>query len=156
VGVVLFEALTGVPVFEGSPITILETKEHGPVPGPCGAVPTTPLALDALVRALLDPDPDRRPDAGGIRAALLDPSARLGRAGEAAPVAVFVGRDREVSTVAGWLARASASGPLVAEIVGPSGIGKSALLRHVALRAGNALVLASACHPGETMPYKAL
>ena len=155
-GGVLFEVLTGMPAFSGTPVGMLRVKERGPVPGPCDLAPATSAGLDALVRALLDPDPTRRPDGRSIRSALeggaVAPMARTWRHRDA-----FVGRATELATLAEWLREVSPGHPRVGHVVGPSGIGKSALLRSFGERAAaTALVLSGRCHAHETVPYKAL
>jgi eukaryotic-like serine/threonine-protein kinase len=154
-GVVMFEALSGVRGFEGSPVAVLRMKEHGPLPSPGEVIPSTKGGVfDALVRALLDPDPGRRQGAAAIRAALAGRHASATPAPLRVPDEVFVGRDAELRTLAGWL-DSVARQALVAHVVGPSGIGKTALLRRFLQRA-TVLVLASRCHPQEKVPYKAL
>ena len=62
VGCVLHEALTGRPPYPGTLVTALAAKEAGPPPLP----PQTAPDLAGLVRALLDPDPTRRPGPAGV------------------------------------------------------------------------------------------
>ena len=156
IGVILFETLTGVSPFAGSPATILSAKERWPTPTPRALVPATNPALDALVGALLDPDPACRPGADGIRAALAgySPVARAVSARQ--PADVFVGRERELDALGEWLGALASGRSFVAHIVGPSGIGKTALLRRFRERARSAIVLASRCNPQEIVPYRAL
>jgi len=155
-GGVLFEVLTGTPAFSGTPVSVLRVKERGPVPGPRDLAPATSAGLDALVRALLDPDPTRRPDGGSIRSVLaggsVAPAGRSWRHRDA-----FVGRSAELATLGEWLRAVSPGSPRVGHVVGPSGIGKSALLRSFGeYAAATALVLSGRCHAHETVPYKAL
>lgn len=156
VGVLVFEALTGVLPFEGAPATILWAKEQHPVPSPRALAPGTPAAFDALVTALIDPDPTARAGGDAIRAALAGRAPTVARRATSRPADVFVGRERELQTLADWLACLALDRPFVGHIVGPSGMGKTALLAHFRERAGPALVLASRCSPQEVVPYRAL
>ena len=156
IGVILLEALTGVAPFEGLPATILWAKERRPSLRPRALVPATSSALDALVGALLDPDPGSRPGADGIQAALAGGGPVVRAARVRRPADVFVGREREVETLAEWLGGLAPDRPFVAHAVGPSGIGKTALLRRFRERAGSAIVLSSRCNPREIVPYRAL
>lgn len=164
VGVVLFEVLTGASPFAEARLDFVRTKGR-PLATPPGArVPGIPETLDALVSALMHPDPARRPGAAEIRGAL----ARSTGAGappsvtSARPHAArtpFVGRHAEIDKLAALHRSACSGAAAVAYVSGPSGIGKSELARtflaSVEQRA-QALVLRARCHPLESVAFRAL
>ncbi len=117
-----------------------------------------PSRLADLIQGLLDPDPRRRFGApqvagwlGQIRPA--QPSFRTSQA-----IAVgLVGRARELAHLRSWLEVAGRT-PVAVRLAGPSGIGKSALLRHFlqqAVTTDQVVALAGRCHPMVTLPFKA-
>ncbi len=163
VGGIVYELLTGRSAFGGSVRTMQVDKGAGARPEPIAQEGTDPL-LAALAIDLLDPEPPARPSARAVlerlgAAAASTPSIAP-TFGLAAPGAV-VGRKSEAAVLEAAFARVRAEKRPIAVIVeGSSGIGKTTLIRHVLARAGredpNALLLASRCHPQETIPFKAL
>jgi eukaryotic-like serine/threonine-protein kinase len=160
-GVMLYESLTGRLPFLGSALQILAEKTQHDPPSPSELVPGLPADLVDLCRALLLRDPARRPGDVELRQwskvpGHPTPGAGLSRGPWLAPL---VGRERELAELRDAFALVR-SGPAVALYVhGPSGIGKSALVRHFvdALEAdGAALVLSGRCYERESVPYKAL
>ena len=155
VGVLLYEALTGVLPFAGSLAEVLGRKIARDPPPPSALTLGVPPDLDELCASLLSRDPAARP--GG--AALL---ARLGGVPSAVRREVpFVGRAAERAALAGLYGAVEAQrGAAVALVDGPSGIGKSALLdqlcRDLRRRAPRVLVLGARCYEQESVPYKAL
>jgi hypothetical protein len=137
VGVVILEALTGSPNDDG------------------GAPQADPLV--ALARRLMAPDSEARPSAREVIIAL----AAIAAPGPAAPHAPieppFVGRDAQLAVLAGGLARVDRSTTVVAHVCGPSGIGKTSLIRrfldHVAATRRDAIVLRGRCHPYEQIAF---
>lgn len=158
-GVMLFEAITGQLPYTGKRLAALSGKLRGPVPRPSDLVLGVPPALDALVAGLLEPEPQRRATGAGVRRVL----AELGAPGDAAATwvdrdAPFVGRERELALLHGALQRAVGGAGVLVRIEGPSGIGKTEVVRHFlakALRDCDALALRGCCHPQESVPYKA-
>jgi hypothetical protein len=156
VGALLWEALAGVACFDGSPATILRLKEHGPIPDVRERVPVASGELATLAHLLLDPDPANRPDATTIAAVLAGRQSALAVPAPPRPAPTYVGRAGELATLADWLAAVAGGAPCIGHVVGASGIGKTALGRHFAAQAADALVLWSRCHSQETVPFKAL
>lgn len=158
VGVMLYQVLTGVLPFRGTAAEVLYAKRTQRPPHPGARVAGVPPALDALVGALLQPRPEARPDLGAVARGLGgDTPPESGPA--PAPVLPFVGRAAELRWLEAQLAAAQPGHPVVARVEGPSGIGKSELIRRFLSRAvarAGARVLAGRCHPQESVPFKML
>jgi hypothetical protein len=155
VGAMLFEAWAGRPPFVGAAEEVRAAKQAGPAPSLASLAPGAPPAIAALVDRLLAREPAGRAGAVEVRATV----AALGGAVAPANVAVeapLLGRGPELAALgAAW--GDAARGPVVVRIVGPSGIGKSALVR--AFLAGlpdEAWVLAGRCYDREHMPLRAI
>lgn len=155
VGVMLFEALAGTLPYEGDASTILGLKIRCEPPPLRQLAPDAPADLVELAMDLLALDPDRRPDAESCL-------ARLGQARErpGAGRHPFVGRARELDALSAAFAEVvDRRAQVTLHLHGPSGIGKSTLVRRFLAaerRAGEILVLAGRCHPQESVPYKTL
>ncbi|MBI4514339.1 MAG: protein kinase [Deltaproteobacteria bacterium] len=160
-GVVLYEALTGELPFTGSPARIIRDKARPPLRSARALRPDIPAALDELITALLHSDPMQRPGAAQILECLAEcdggraPSPPPAQSPESSP---FVGRENEMACLAELFAAVRAgAAPVVAHVVGPSGIGKTALAqRFIDGVGGEALVLRGRCRPQESVPYNAL
>lgn len=169
VGVMLYETLTGRLPFDGPPARMLLAKTNS-APAPASAlVPDLPKPLEALLTALLQANPARRPGLDGIIEALetaLRQTAGDGRAGVPQPgregskhptEVPFVGRAQEMARLHAAFEAARSGRAAVVHIFGPSGIGKTELVgRFLATVDREALVLRGRCHPQEVVPYKAL
>jgi hypothetical protein len=111
-----------------------------------------PEPLRSLVAAMLRVDPLQRPPIHEVRDVLLGRSAAL----RSEPLELpFVGRTGERRAVLeAVLSRAAAT---AIEIRGPSGVGKTELVRRVFAELGpaDALVLRGRCRPSEVVPYQA-
>ncbi|TNE87583.1 MAG: hypothetical protein EP330_17965 [Deltaproteobacteria bacterium] len=152
VGVVLFEALTGSVPFRGSPRAVLRSKAAMDAPDPVPMVPDNLRDLAFLARDLLARDPASRPTGDEIRHRL-GIGAPVSSLGEGA----FVGRESQLDDLNRLLARARDGECAVALVTGPSGIGKSALVRHfVDGLGGDEVVLQGSCYERESVPFKAL
>ena len=128
----LFEALTGEMPFGGTADEIVARKQTYRAPPVRDRAPGAPPDLAALCDALLDPSPEAR----AVPTSVALPS--VSRTG-------FVGRRAEVEALEGALSER----PSVVRVVGPSGVGKSALMdRFVSsARDRGVHVLVSRCHP---------
>ncbi|MFV8756043.1 protein kinase domain-containing protein [Nannocystaceae bacterium ST9] len=157
VGVMLFECLSGRRPFRGSVTHVLFAKrEHDP---PNVDIPDAPAELVELCRRLLTRDPRQRPGGREILEVLgevadesdADQSMASGRA-------PFVGRERELATLAQAFDDVQRSeAALTVHVRGPSGFGKSALVREFLndLRERHAaVVLRGRCLERESVPYK--
>lgn len=141
-GAILFELFTGAPAFPGSSVAeILARQTSGAVPDP-GATAGLPPPVRALVRELLDPDPNRRPtsaleiwqrlrdqaprERGGVLPLLLEPGTAF----------AFQGRDHEIHRFSEWLSRHegvhdSRGRRLRCSLIGDEGIGRRRLVRRL-------------------------
>lgn len=154
VGVMLYEALTGQPIRASTPISALdELARQPPAPSTLAEVPPD---LDRLCVALLDRDANARPIGAAIVAALGADGEPRGELASAAP-ARFVGREQELARLGAAFRETRAGGPRVVLVHGPSGIGKSALVRHFldTVCRERGLVLSGRCYAREQVPYKA-
>jgi tetratricopeptide (TPR) repeat protein/predicted Ser/Thr protein kinase len=91
-----------------------------------------------------------------IRERTLVPNPQPLGSGAAAP---FVGRTAELAELESIFGHVRQGEAAVVRILGPSGIGKSELVRRFLARVeqdGQALALRGRCHPQEAVPYKAL
>jgi serine/threonine protein kinase len=166
-GVMLYEALTGRMPIEDSGLQALIRKQTEVPPSPSELVASVPADLEALCMDLLHTDPAKRPgDLEILRRLKADDTD-----GEVAPspqpdlpsserIEVFVGRDAELGELEAQLARVLGGEQAIVTLSGPSGLGKSALLRRfckmVSVAHPEALVLLGRCYEQETVPYKAL
>lgn len=151
VGVVLYECLHGVVPFDAPPSVALERKqasEHAPLGDPIRAAHPE---VAHLIEQWLLADPRARPSAA-------EALTRLG-ATAMAPVSrsQLVGRDGELQILREALSEVARGSARTIEVVGPSGIGKSELLRRFTDDAlsDSAVVLRGRCYPDESVPYKA-
>lgn len=155
VGVMLYEALTGVLPFMGSPTATIVAKLTT-TPAPVLSVaPMAPRDLAELAMNLLSRDAADRPDASAILASLTGrrPSVVPSRRG-----APLLHREKELAAIEGLLSRVGAGRGAIALIRGVSGAGKSVLLARglEAFRASSGgLVLTGRCYPREVVPFNA-
>src|SRR5262245_25688093 len=161
VGMTLYEALTGTVPFAGTLAELLHAKRTIDPPPPADVVPELPPRRNALCMGLLHRDPDQR---------LSGPAALREFLTETAPPEVdtmparirdtpFVGRNRQLHVLNDALEQVVNGNAAAVSVSGPSGIGKTALVRHfVSQIAGtdDLLVLSGRCYENESVPYKAL
>ncbi len=143
VGATLHHVLTGGPPLPEGPDGDLHAA------GPLGR-----LCLD-----LLAPDPADRPDFRDIVARLGGPAPADTNPARPTAAPVVLGREAELRWLAARAAEARAGQPVVVAVTGPSGIGKSALVRHFMeeLEVGSgAVALRGRCFERESIPFQAL
>lgn len=158
-GAMLFEIWAGRPPFVGTAAEVRVGKCAGPAPSLAAHAPEAPAAIVELVDGLLDRSPSRRAGPEQVRAT----AAALGASGagstdEAAATIELplVGRADELASLRTAWAEA-ARGPVIVRVVGPSGIGKSALVRGFASELPDDVwVLAGRCYDREHLPLRAL
>ena len=171
VGVMLFEALTGRLPFLGGPIAVLMDKQRFEPPAPCELAPGVPEDLNALCVDLLRRQPEDRPSArdvlrrlgssGPVQEPSSNPDIRpphLSSSGHGQGPSL-VGRRRHRQALDEALTAMTGGRTVVLYLHGPSGAGKTALLRSFLderIERGDAVVLAGRCYERESVPYKAL
>ncbi len=163
VGVVLYEALTGRLPFRGKPMQILLEKQQQLPPPPRSLVRNVPADLDELCVDLLLREPEQRPTAlavlrrlGGDQKATLPERLSIGQD----RVGIFAGRQRELKQLSRGLTSLLDDRAEAILLCGPSGIGKSALIRKfIELeRAAHAdlVVLQGRCYDREKVAFQAI
>ncbi|MDI1476490.1 serine/threonine-protein kinase [Polyangium sp. y55x31] len=159
VGVMLYEALTGSLPFTGSVPDVLRHKQQAYVRPPREFAPATPPALDALVMALLHPDPARRAGGDTILKALGSSPSELSEAVPPAKEAPFVGRAEELAALRAAFEDVKSGHAVLVRVEGASGMGKTELVqRFLSSLIETELDLVAfrgRCHPQESVPYKA-
>jgi eukaryotic-like serine/threonine-protein kinase len=154
-GVMLYEALTGeLPASEGSPGELLAHKLRAAPPAPSTRRAGVPTDLDQLCTALLQLDPEQRPDPQQVLEQLGAHSAQPAEPASSLP---FLARSDELGVLSAAASGASGA-PSIVVVSGPSGIGKTALVGRFLERAGRGASTAcmrGRCHPHEQLPFKA-
>ena len=162
VGATLYESLTGHLPFKGDPLEVLLLKREVDPPAPADLAPEVPADLNAICCGLLCRDPARRlsgREALSRLGSAEDPSSRADRALEPSAETPFVGRKRELELLDGALRTVGCGRAAAIYVSGPSGIGKTALVRSFLARVTDrpdVVVLAGRCYEHESVPYKAL
>ncbi len=156
-GVMLFEALTGRPPFEGPVNEVLLRKQHEDAPVPSSLCEGIAQDLEQLCVQLLQRDPEARPAAAEIMQILGAATDRPEwlAAPEEAP---FVGRVQELATLQKAFEATDRGLPVVAFVRGVSGVGKSRLVEQFLRQLRQqcrAVVLTGRCYERESVPYKA-
>lgn len=155
-GVMLYEGLTGEKPFHGSFFDNIMDRQGGRFRPVAEREPTVPEDLAALVHALLNPSPDDRPGALAIFQQLgLAPDREPGASvlGQDAGTGAFLGRSMELGALRRARERADGARRVLVRVRGPSGIGKTALVRQFLAGLGpELLALRGRCHPRETLP----
>ncbi len=136
VGVLLYQALTGIDPWQGGGISGLLTTKRPPPAHPSELDPSVPEELGELCLSLLEANPKHR---AGRRAILdwidqdhlLDASSPDLAGEDETDVNIFIGRSRELSSLRhAFDALPISEGPLVVFVQGETGIGKSALVEN--------------------------
>jgi eukaryotic-like serine/threonine-protein kinase len=175
VGVMLFQALTGVLPFDGDPHGVLVRKQLADPPPPNDVVRGVPPALSALCSELMAREPERRPAGREVierlraaiplaGAAVAEPVASMPVVGTkpsgGVPAVAFVGRETHLWALDEGLDEVTRGGTVVAMVHGGSGMGKTALVRHfldgVRSERPEVVILEGRCYERESVPYKAL
>ena len=165
VGVMLYEALSGTRPYTGALLAVLLAKRTHDPPPLAQVAPDAPHDLTLLCEMLMRRDPDARPDDAEVLRLLGRVGPDAGASGSGA-----IPRGSEATTLVGRVAHlqalrdafaATARGQAVSMYVhGPSGTGKSALVRgflaELSAQDPRPVILSGRCHLRESVPYKAL
>ncbi|MFO0552933.1 MAG: protein kinase [Polyangiaceae bacterium] len=154
-GVMLYEALTGQLPFTGkTAYGVMLAKEQGTAAPPSTVHRAVEPEWERLCLALLQRDPAARPTASDVLTTL---GALPSRAPEE-PGTPFVGRELELRTLSATLEASRQGQPLLVQVEGASGVGKTTLIKEFLQSAANAdvVVLAARCYERESIPYKAV
>jgi hypothetical protein len=162
-GVLLYEALTGRPPFEGSAVEVLSKKSTLKARPPSELVLGIPADLDSLCIALLEVDPERRPLGTEVLRRLgatrsNRPFASSPPAVDAEKPTVLVGREAELGTLRAAFDEMLSGRSITVRLGGESGMGKSAIARYFLeglTERGEAVVLRGRAYERESVPYKA-
>jgi serine/threonine protein kinase len=161
-GVVLYEALTGIVPFMGPALEVMTSKQHVVPQSPRSMLPQVPADLDALTNALLRIDPRARPDAPTIFESLgmHYPKARSVSLPSATNSSLFIGREPELRQLHAALQEVESGAARVVYISGESGVGKTSLVRRftdAALLTTPAVrIFEGRCYEHESVPFKAV
>ncbi|MGB1013017.1 MAG: serine/threonine-protein kinase PknK, partial [Nannocystaceae bacterium] len=168
VGVILYEALSGIRPFVGSVTDIIGQKQTKPPPSVHALAPNLPTDLCDLAMALLHTDPRSRPDGPAILKLLgvapqaqVDPVISRDHAITAGMPAAHrpIGREKDLKRLQTAVAQTRTGQPTSVYLHGYSGVGKSTLIHHFLDQFKGetppALILQGRCHVRESVPYKA-
>ena len=156
VGATLYEALTGRLPFSGSIADVLRHKQLADPIAPIDLGPGVPADLSALCMGLLRRDPKERLTADAVLGVLSRETTQAARPPSSIP---FVGRRDQLRTLENAAAAVGQGQSRTVSVYGPSGIGKSTLIRtfiELAEQRHAAIVLAGRCYENESIPYKGL
>jgi hypothetical protein len=160
VGVMLYEALTGQQPFMGTAAEMFTARATQTPRDPRGVARGLPDDLCDLAMDLLALKPEARPTGAALARLLgLRSAERAVTAAGARPTATFVGRTRELETLAEAARGAAAGLPVFVHVHGPPGVGKTALVRSFLAEMAaqhETVVLEGRCYQRESVPYKAL
>ncbi len=156
-GVMLFEAITGRPPFEGTSHTVLTRKQREDAPKPSSIRRDVPEDLEKLCIQLLQRDPETRPSWQQVMQVLGPMDDQLDSLIPQDEVP-FVGRAEELEALQKAFEATDEGLPVVVFVHGVSGVGKTTLveqyLRELKHR-GKAVVLTGRCYERESVPFKA-
>jgi len=160
VGAMLYEGLTGDAPHEGPPLQVLLAKQHEVPAPPSERVEGVPADLDRLCCELLSIDPAARPTARAIRRRLSRRTTESGERPVDPSLPDFIGREAEMEALLCAYERACEGELLTVFVRGPSGLGKTALVRQFTrlLREEEdpPAVLRGRCYEREAVPFKGL
>lgn len=163
VGVMLYEVLTGHQPYSGTLMEIVRKKVEQDPPSPATLIPGTPTDLTTLCMDLLSRDPAVRPTGAEILERLAGPSAGGAQRSDLTSIyalPALIGRDSELAALSEAYTQSLKGKPVLVQLHGDSGTGKTLLLRHfvqeLELRDAKAVILQGRCYEQESVPYKAI
>lgn len=159
VGAILFMVLTGRAPFVGGAMKIMVDKQYDEPPRASELNPQVPRDLDDLVAGLLRRLPTERP---GVTELLAWCAGDRQGAGTAPPRQVSSGdlieRDAQLEALHGAYEQVLAGKPTCVDVIGATGTGKTALVRHFAAQLAphtDMVLLEGACSIRESLPFRA-
>jgi serine/threonine protein kinase/tetratricopeptide (TPR) repeat protein len=162
-GSMLYEVLTGHTPFLGRTHEVLMDKQRFEPLDPSELAPGLPHDLSALCVDLLRRDPGARPTGRDVLRRLGSKTGEPKHAVSLPPslhqLSPLIGRGRELEALEIAFADVSRGQTVAFYVHGPSGVGKTALVRHFLddlIGGDQAIVLAGRCYEQESVPYKAL
>ena len=158
-GALLYEALTGRLPHQGTAFEIILAKTMTRPIHPLHLYADLPKDLCELTMLLLDVLPEARPTGEEVLAALRGEERPAQQAVWSAPSSVFVGRKGELEALERGLRRSLLGHTSAVHIFGPSGLGKTALVRHFLRDVAPTekfTVLQGRCYERESVPYKSI
>ncbi|MHB0960540.1 MAG: serine/threonine-protein kinase [Pirellulaceae bacterium] len=160
-GILLYQCLTGLLPFRGSPTEVLIAKmERDPTP-PGELAPQIPAELNTLCLALLQRQAKSRPTTDELLRVLTQSPgvAEIRRPDVGAHDFIFCGRKPELDVLRRAFGQVVHGDSACVYVSGPSGIGKSTLvrrfLRDLADERPDVVILAGKCYELESVPFKA-
>ncbi len=156
-GVMLFEAMTDRPPFEGTSHMVLTRKQQEDAPRPSSIRRDVPEDLEELCIQLLQRDPEARPGWQQIMQVLGPVNDQLDSLIPQDEVP-FVGRVEELEVLQKAFEATDEGLPVVMFVHGVSGVGKTTLVEQYLRelkRRGKAVVLTGRCYERESVPFKA-
>lgn len=166
-GLMLYESLAGKPAFSGDALEVLIAKQMA-APSIAEKIPGLAPPLARLIDSMIDPVRENRPLESEIVVVLREHAScnsnidELGDNVWESNLAHledgFIARDAELDVLNNTFAETTSGAFRLLEITGPSGIGKTALVRNFleTIQASDAAVIFRAkCLPQESIPYKA-
>ena len=158
-GVMLFESLTGTLPFGGSASNILSGKKSHDAPPPSAIVAGIPPDLERLCIGLLQRDPEARPKLAEIFQVLGSDDTGVSGAESLPATLPFIGRGEQLAAIERAYAHMRDGATVVVHVRGPSGVGKSTLVRRylgIHESRADAVLLSARCYEQESVPYKAV
>jgi hypothetical protein len=165
VGAMLYEALAGRLPYSGPSLKVLLAKQTDDPPAPSSLAQGVPEDLDHLAMELLRRDPVARPKGrrvlhrlGAVPAAMSGPTTTPHSGTMMAP---FLGRQAQLGVLTDAFARVAEGHPVTVHVRGPSGMGKTSLVRRgidqvVCASSTAPILLSGRCYEQESVPYKAV
>lgn len=157
VGVMLYEALTGVWPYTGHLYQILTLKQEEDPPTPSSLVDGVPPELEELCMALLDRDPEKRPTGAQVLSVFRAARPTIPKRASVRPR--FRYRNPQLHEMLQAFQAAKWGKAVTLLVRGSQGLGKTTLVREFikgVKRRDEVVILKSRCFEWESVPFKAV